>query len=129
MEQAKLPQPVFAGEVIQPSPRVLVPFPKALHHSCVGGSTPDGAYKGRVEGNNHHFALLAIPLLMQPRILLAFQAASTHLLAHVKFFICQDPQVLLHRATLKDFFFQSVCISGIAPTQMQHFVLGIVEHR
>ena len=46
------------------------------------------------------------------------------LLAHATFFIYQ---VLSSRAILKEFFSQSVHISGIAPAQVQHLALGLVE--
>ncbi|XP_047908873.2 multivesicular body subunit 12B isoform X1 [Anser cygnoides] len=39
----------------------------------------------------------------------------------------QDPQVLLRRAALKFFFSQSIQIPGIAPAQVQHLALGLVE--
>ena len=61
------------------------------------------------------------------RILLAFWAARAHLLAHVPFFIHQDPQVLLHRATLKEFFSQPACLPGITLTQEQSLALCFVE--
>ena len=41
------------------------------------------------------------------------------LLAHVQLFIHQDPQVLIHRTALSEFS-QSVLISGIASTKVQH---------
>ena len=45
------------------------------------------------------------------------------LLAHVKLFIYQDPQVLLCRAALKDRSFQSVWMPGIPPAQVQNCIL------
>jgi len=48
-------------------------------------------------------------------------------MAHVQFFIHWDPQVLLGRAALSVFFSQSVYMSGIVPTQVQHLALGLVE--
>ena len=47
------------------------------------------------------------------------------LLVHVQLFIHQDLQVLLHRVALNVFFSQSVLISGISPTQVQHLELGL----
>jgi len=61
-------------------------------------------------------SLLATPLLMESRMLLAFQAASAH----------QDPHVVLHRATLKEFA-QLVHVSRIILTQVQNFVFCFVE--
>ena len=65
-------------------------------------------------------------LLVQPRISLAFFCKIT-LLAHVQLFIHQNPQVLLDRAALSVFFSQSVLMFRIAPAQVQHFTLGLVE--
>ena len=63
---------------------------------------------------------------MQPRTQLAFRAASA-LLAHVQLLVHQNPQVLLHRAALKEIFPQFVYIPGIAPTQVQHPALSLIE--
>ena len=65
-------------------------------------------------------------MLMQPRIQSASWAAGT-LLAHVQLFIHQDLQVLLCRAALSEFFSQSVLISEIASSQVQHIALGLIE--
>lgn len=46
------------------------------------------------------------------------------LLAHVKLFIHENPQVLFCMAALNEFFSQSVLISGIAPTQVQYLDAG-----
>jgi len=69
-------------------------------------------------------ALLAMLLLMQPRIQLAFWAT---LVAHVKFFIHQYPQVLLGRAALNPFIPQPVFVLGIVLTHVQDLALGLVE--
>jgi len=47
-------------------------------------------------------------------------------LTYVWLFFHQDPQVLLLRADLK-FFSQTVLVSGVALTKVQHFVLGLVK--
>jgi len=62
---------------------------------------------------------------MQPRILLAFLAACAH--CWLTFFVHNGPQGLLCRAVLGVFFSQSVHIPKIAPTQVQHLALGLVE--
>jgi len=41
------------------------------------------------------------------------------LLAHIKLFVYQNPAVLLHRATLSEFFSQCLHVSEIVPTQVQ----------
>lgn len=64
------------------------------------------------------------------------------LLAHVQLFTHQDPQVLFHRSALKEFFSQSVLISGIdslgshrptfqacpGPSDWHHFLLWYQLH-
>ena len=49
------------------------------------------------------------------------------LLAHVQLFVHQDPQVLLHRAALNEFFTQFAFISGIFSTQGQHLAFGLLN--
>ena len=49
------------------------------------------------------------------------------MLAYVKCYICQDPEVLLGRAVLSEFFSQNVNVSGISPTQVQGCALDFVE--
>ena len=49
------------------------------------------------------------------------------LLAHVQLFIHHDAQVLFHMTAFKKFFSQSILVSGIASTQVQHLALGLVE--
>jgi len=71
-------------------------------------------------------SLLATPLLMQPRILIAFWAARAHCWLIVQLFIHQDPQVLLCRAALNEFF-QALILSGVALTNVQHHALGLVK--
>jgi len=53
-------------------------------------------------------------------------SCKSTLLADLKSFIHQDPQVL-HRATLKGFFSQSVNISGVTPTHVQNLALRYAE--
>ena len=48
-------------------------------------------------------------------------------MSHVPHFVHNDPQVLFGRAALKKFFSQSVYVSEIASTQVQHLALGLVE--
>ncbi|KAK4806919.1 LOW QUALITY PROTEIN: hypothetical protein QYF61_012640 [Mycteria americana] len=56
-----------------------------------------------------------------------FLGCKRTLPAHVQIFIHQYPQVLLCRAALNPFIPQSVLILGIALTQVQDLVLGLVE--
>jgi len=71
--------------------------------------------------------LLSTLLLMQPRMRLAFWAASAHLVAHVQLFVHQYLQVLLGRAALNPFIPQPVFVLGIALTQVQNRLFGLVE--
>ena len=59
--------------------------------------------------------------------LLQTEQAQLSLLAQVKLFARQDACVLLSRAALEEFFSRSARISGIAPTQVQHPTLDLVE--
>jgi len=61
---------------------------------------------------------------MQPRIRLAFWAAST---CCQVMSIHQSLQVLLDKAVLNPFIPQPVLIAGVAPTHMQDLSLGLVE--
>ena len=72
-------------------------------------------------------SLQATPLLLQPGIRLAFWAPSAHCWLLSRFFVQQSSHVLLYRAGLKEFFSQSVLLSGIVPTQVQHLALGLLN--
>jgi len=81
----------------------------------------------RAEGQNQ---------LPQPASHAAFDAAQDTvgllgcertLLAHVKLFIHQYPQVLLDRATLNTFISQSVLLQEVSPTQMRTLYLGLLK--
>ena len=56
-----------------------------------------------------------------------FPGCKCTLLVLVQLLIYQDPQVLLHRAALKEIIPQFVLVPGIAPTQVQHPALGLIE--
>lgn len=92
MEQTQLPQPFFVGEVLQPSKHLwgppLDPFqqlhtPPLLESSGLDAVLQKGPHKGRAEagGEGHtitSLVLLAIPLLIQPRMQLTFQTAIAY---------------------------------------------------
>ncbi|KAK4830718.1 hypothetical protein QYF61_013168 [Mycteria americana] len=135
-KQTQLSQPIFVGEVLQPSDH--------LHGSCLDSLQQDhvllmlGApeldavlqvrsHQSRVEEKNH---------LPQPADHVSFYAAQDTvgflgckciLPAHVQFFIHQYPQVLLCRAGLNPFLPQFVWILGIALTQVQVLAFSLVE--
>lgn len=85
-----------------------------------------GPHKGRAEKNS------LLPAHSRPSVDAA-QDAIAHpgckwtLLAHVQLYVHQEPQVLLCRTALKEFFCQSVHISRIALTRVQHLALSRVE--
>ena len=86
-EQAQLPQPSFTEELLQPSDHLhgllwtcsnismsflcWVPQARAQYSRMC-------SHKGRAEGYNHLPCPAGSPLLMQPRIPLAFWTASAH---------------------------------------------------
>jgi len=86
-KQAQFPQPLFIGEVLQPadypcdllwthsssSASVLCWGPQAWMQDSRWGLT-----RAEQKGTIPSLTLLATPLLMEPRILLAFWAANTH---------------------------------------------------
>ena len=75
-------------------------------------------HEGRAEGDSHllhpagHFSSEGT------QDTIGLSGCRYTLLAHVKFFINQDTQVLLSIATLKEFFSQFVYISGVTSNQM-----------
>jgi len=85
-EQAELPQPFFIKDAPAhwaSSCSSSEPAPTAPRFFCAGDpklgcSTAGGASQGRAEGGNPLPLPAATHLLMQPRILLALQAASAH---------------------------------------------------
>jgi len=86
-EEAQLPQPVFIGEVHQPSDHLysspLNPLQK-LHIFLVLGALgldavlQKGPYNCSIEGDTHLPLPADAPLLMHPWILLVFHAAGAH---------------------------------------------------
>ena len=97
-EQAQLPQSVSIGEVLQlyEQLHVLLEMLQKLHILLV---------------------------LRDPGLEAVLQTEGGQSL--VKLFTQQNPQVLLCSPVLNEFFSQSVCISGITPTQVQHPALGL----
>ena len=87
-----------------------------------------GPHKSQVEGNNH----LPLPaghtffFFNAAQNTVGLPGCKRTLLAHVQLLVCQDPQVLLHRAALKEIF-PLTKIPGIALTQVQQPALGLIE--
>ena len=118
------------------------PVPGVPHLSCIRGlrlglSSPR-PHKGRAERNSPLPSPAATPLLMQPRILLAFQAASTHCWLMFSFSSTRTPKVqwgffsqfiyIPGIILTQDFFSQFIYIPGIILTQVENFALCFVEH-
>ena len=85
-----------------------------------------GPHEGKVEGNNHLPLLTGHSSFDAPQDTVGLQGCKCMLLAHVQLFVDQDPQVLLYRAALSEFS-QSVLLSGITSTQVQHLAIGFVK--
>ncbi|KAK4827563.1 hypothetical protein QYF61_019187 [Mycteria americana] len=135
-EQPQLSQPVFVGEVLQPSGHLHGPPLDLLQqlHVLLMLRPPElhavlqmGSHKSGVEGQNH---------LPQPAGHASFDAAQDTvgflgckctLPGHVELLINQHPHVLLLRAALNPFSAQPVFVLGIALTHVQDLALGFVE--
>lgn len=133
-EEVQLPLPVFIGKVLQPLDHLHGPpldQVEQLHISVMLG-TPglDAVLQGGMRAEYKEIitslTLLATALLLQPRIVLAYWAGSAHQ-AHIQLSVHQEPQVLLFRAALTEFFCQSVHVFETALKQVQHLALGILE--
>jgi len=86
-----------------------------------------GSHQSGVEGQNPFppLDLLATLLLMQPRIWLAFWAASAHCWVILSLLSTRTPKSF--SAALNPLNAQPVSMFGIVPTQVQYFTLGHVE--
>jgi len=98
-EQAQLPQPVFIGEVLQSSDPLcgspldpLLQLPAFFGGPRPGCSTPHRPREGRVERDNHLPAPANLPSSDGARDTIGLLSCKSTLLAHVQFFIHQDPQ-------------------------------------
>ena len=85
-----------------------------------------GPRKGRIERGSHLPRPPGHPSSDAAQDIAHLQSCKSTLMAHAKFFIYQDPQVLLSKATLK-FFSHSAYIFGITTTQAQNLVYCFVE--
>ena len=139
--QAKKPNSLnisFIGEVLRPSDHLhgtLLFLLQQLHIFVVLGA-PDldavpqlGPHKGREKGDNDISCSAGHSSSYAAQGTGGLSGSKSTLLAltAVQLFVHLDPQVLLGRAALKEFFPQSVYISGTAPTQVQHLTRGFVE--
>ena len=86
-----------------------------------------GTQESRVKGNNHLPHPTGQPSFDGTQDVIGLLGCKHMLLAHVQLFDHQNSQVLLQRAALSEFFFQSVPISKIALTHMQYLVLGLLN--
>ncbi|KAK4818782.1 hypothetical protein QYF61_019128, partial [Mycteria americana] len=135
-EQPQLSQPVFIGEVLQPSDHFCGPSLDSLQQVHVllmlGAPEQDavlqvGSHESRVEGENHlprppgHACFDAV----QDKV--GFVGCKCTLPGHVELLINQHAQVLLLRAALNPFSTQPVFVLWIVPTHAQDLALGLAE--
>ncbi|KAK4829762.1 hypothetical protein QYF61_006486 [Mycteria americana] len=135
-EQPQLSQPVFIGEVLQPSDHFHGPPLDSLQqvHVLLMLGAPEldtvlqvGWHKSRVEGENHHPRPAGHASFDAAQDTVDFLGCKRTLLSHVELLIDQHPQVLLLRAALNPFSTQPVFVLGIAPTHVQDLALGLFE--
>jgi len=84
-------------------------------------------HKGGVDEDNHLSLSAGHPFFDAAQGTVGFLGCRHTLLALVQLSVHQDSPAFFHRAVLNKFFFHSICIFGIAPTQVQHFSCGLVE--
>jgi len=104
-----------------------------FHHLCIPlllGSQvwtlfQMGPLEVRVKSDDYLTHLTGNPFLAQDTVDLL--GCKCMLMAHIKFFIHQDPQLPFHRDGLNQFFSHSIYVSGIATIKVQHLALGLVE--
>ncbi|XP_009069274.1 PREDICTED: brain-specific angiogenesis inhibitor 3-like, partial [Acanthisitta chloris] len=123
--------PVFIGEVVQTSDHLDAL--KQVHIFSVLG-TPEldailqvGSQKNKAEGWNPLPRPAGHAIYEAAQETLGFLGCKHTLLAQVQLLIPQHPQVLLVRVPLNQFFPQPVLMPGVAPTQVQHLALSLVE--
>ncbi|KAK4808881.1 hypothetical protein QYF61_007996 [Mycteria americana] len=135
-EQPQLSQPVFIGEVLQPSDHLHGPPLDLLQQVHVllmlGAPQVDavlqvGSHKSGVKGQNHLPRPAGHSSFDAAQETVGFLGCKHTLPGHVELLINQHPQILLRRAALNTFSAQPVFVLGIAPTQVQNFALGLVE--
>ena len=133
VEQPKLPQPFFTGEALQPSEHLRPPSTDLLQklhvfpelqtwmQYCRWGLTRAEQRRGDIPSLSPLPPLFCCsPGHSWPSGLQEHTAGSRPP------FHPPEPQAHLHRAALNQFFFQSVPMTGTAPTQMQQLARGLV---
>ncbi|KAK4831140.1 hypothetical protein QYF61_015443 [Mycteria americana] len=135
-EQPQLSQPVFTGEVFQPSDHLRGPPLDLLQqvHVLLMLGVPElkavlqvGSHKSEVERENHLPRPAGHTSFDAAQDTVGFLGCKGTLSGHVELLINQYPQVLLLRAALNPFSAQPVFVLGIAPTHVQDFAFGLVE--
>jgi len=135
-KQPQLSQPFLITEVLQLSDHLCGPpldLLQQLRVLLVLG-TPEldtglqvGSHQSGVEGQNHLPRPAGHASLDAAQDTVGRLGCECTLVAHVKFFIYQYPQILLLRAALNPFISHPVLIVETAPTQMRDLALGLVE--
>ena len=86
-----------------------------------------GSHEGRAQGDSPLGLPAGYASVDAAQDTVGLLGLQVHAAASGPTFGHQDSQVLLWRAALSEFFSQSVDISGMAQTQVQHLSFGLVE--
>ncbi|KAK4817241.1 hypothetical protein QYF61_005263 [Mycteria americana] len=135
-EQPQLSQPVFTGEVLQPSDHLCGPPLDSLQqvHVLLMLGTPEldavlwvGSHESGVEGQDHLPRPAGHASFDASQDTVGFLGCKHTLPCHVEVLINLHPQVLLLRDAFNAFSTQAVFVLGIAPTHVQDLACGLVE--
>jgi len=86
-----------------------------------------GPHKSRAEGNSSVSLPAGCTSFVAAQDTVGLLGCKSTLLARVQLLTHHKPHILLLSTALNEFFFQSVLIPGITPTQVQHLALGLVK--
>ncbi|KAK4831476.1 hypothetical protein QYF61_017724 [Mycteria americana] len=135
-EQPQLSQPIFIGEVLQPSDHLCgLPLDslQQVHVLFMLGAPELDAvlqvesHQSGAEGQNHLCRPAGHASFYAAQDTVGLLGCERTLSAHIELLINQQPQVLLLRAAFSPFFSQPVFVLGIALTHVQDLALGLVE--
>ncbi|KAK4832092.1 hypothetical protein QYF61_020707 [Mycteria americana] len=135
-EQPQLSQPVFIGEVLQPSDPLHGPPLDSFQqvHVLLMLGAPElnavlrvGSHESGVEGENHLPRPAGPASFDAAQDTVGFLGCKHTLPGHVELLINQHPQVLLLRAALNPFSAQPLFVLGIVLTHVQDLALGLVK--
>jgi len=133
MRSPWLLQPLFTGEVLQPFSHLCGPSLDLFQQLCIrpvlGAPGLDTVlqlrpHKGRIEGANPLPLPADHPAVDAAQNTVGFLGCKSTLLAHAQLFIIRIP---IYMVAFSKYFSQSVLMSGIASTQVQHLALCFVK--